>query len=206
MSGLETKELEELEQKNAPETVNTVTTSGTKRKRTRRPKLIWVMGEKMRADDPRRDAPFMDDEDITDDIQDWEPAKLEFHSIFASIYDVTHTFFGGAFGSALTSKILPYLVCDCRGRLAGKWRCTLLRSTKLKFSTACCLNAFAQFQVTLFFRNMSMTLLPTTTQTTILPTMVSSGTRMEITWTSTITRTIMRLRAMIALSLMMSID
>ena len=79
MSGLETKELEELEQKNAPETVNTVTTSGTKRKRTRRPKLIWVMGEKMRADDPRRDAPFMDDEDITDDIQDWEPAKLEFH-------------------------------------------------------------------------------------------------------------------------------
>jgi hypothetical protein len=75
MSGLETKELEELEQKDAPETVNTVTTSGTKRKRTRRPKLIWVMGEKMRADDPRRDAPFMDDEDITDDIQDWEPAE-----------------------------------------------------------------------------------------------------------------------------------
>ncbi len=54
---------------------------------------------------PRRHVPFMDDDDdITDNIQDWEPAELEFHSIFASIYDVTHTYFGGAFGRALTSS------------------------------------------------------------------------------------------------------
>jgi hypothetical protein len=118
MSG-QGKDLQDLEEKkDAPETVTTVATSGTKRKRTRRPNLIWVMGEKMRANDPRRHLPFMDDDDITDNTEDWEPAELEFHSIFASIYDVTHTYFNGAFGRALTSMILPYLVCDCRGRLS----------------------------------------------------------------------------------------
>ena len=67
MSGQEPNETQELEQKDAPLTVTTVSTA-VKRKRTRRPKLIWVLGEKMRADDPRRIA-FSDDmyEEATDD-------------------------------------------------------------------------------------------------------------------------------------------
>jgi hypothetical protein len=118
MSGQEPNETQELEQKDAPPTVTTVSTA-VKRKRTRRPKLIWVLGEKMRADDPRRHLDFgYDSEEATDDYVDWEPAELEFHAIFCSIYDLTHTFFGGAFGRALATKILPYLVCDCRGRLS----------------------------------------------------------------------------------------
>ena len=106
MSGQESKEEQELEQKDAPETITTVSTSGsTKRKRTRRPKLIWVLGEKMRADDPRRRLDFSDDiyEEATDDYEDWEPAEAEFRMIFCSIYDVTHTFFGGAFGRTLAT-------------------------------------------------------------------------------------------------------
>jgi hypothetical protein len=118
MSG-QGKDLQDLEEKkDAPETVTTVATSGTKRKRTRRPNLIWIFGEKMRADDPRRHVDWMDDDVVTDDRRDDWQAELEFHSIFASIYDVTHTYFGGDFGRGLTSKILPFLVCDCRGRLS----------------------------------------------------------------------------------------
>ncbi len=68
------------------------------------------LGGKIRADDPHRHLPFMDDDDGPDDRK----AEKEFQVIFASIFDFTTTHFGGPFAPL----VLPYLLCDCRGRLS----------------------------------------------------------------------------------------